>query len=44
MKKHLVAKGHIAMLNDLRDSQVTKLTSLMVDERALAILKRQESR
>jgi len=44
MGKHLLAKAHIAKLNELTESEVTKLTSLMVDETALAILKRQGSR
>jgi hypothetical protein len=44
MGKHLLAKAHIAKLNELTQSEVTKLTSLKVDETALAILKRQGSR
>jgi len=44
MGNHLLAKAHIAKLNELTESEVTKLTSSMVDETALAILKRQESR
>jgi hypothetical protein len=44
MGKHLVAKAHIAKLNELTDSEVTELTSTTVDETALAILKRQGSR
>jgi hypothetical protein len=44
MGKHLLAKAHIAKLNELTDSEVTELTSTMVDETALAILKRQGSR
>jgi hypothetical protein len=41
--KYLVAKGHIAKLNELTESEVTEFTSSMVDEPALAILKRQGS-
>ena len=44
MGKHLLAKAHIAKLNELTESEVTELTSSMVDETALAILKRQGSR
>jgi len=44
MGKHLLAKAHIAKLNELTESEVTELTSLTVDETALAILKRQGSR
>jgi hypothetical protein len=44
MGKHLLAKAHIARLNELTESQVTELTSSTVDETALAILKRQGSR
>jgi len=44
MGKHLLAKAHIAKLNELTESEVTELTSSTVDESALAILKRQESR
>jgi len=44
MGKHLLAKAHIAKLNNLTESEVTELTSLTVDEKALAILKRQRSR
>jgi len=43
MGKHLLAKAHIAKLNELTESEVTELTSTMVDETALAILKRQGS-
>ena len=43
MGKHLLSKGYIARLNELTESEVTKLTSSMVDEMALAILKRQGS-
>jgi hypothetical protein len=44
MGKHLLAKAHIAKLNELTESDVTELTSSTVDETALAILKRQGSR
>jgi hypothetical protein len=44
MGKHLLAKVHIAKLNKLTVSEVTELTSSMVDETALAILKRKGSR
>jgi hypothetical protein len=44
MGKQLVAKVHIARLNQLTESVATELTSLTADEIALAILKRQESR
>jgi len=44
MGKHLLAKAHIAKLNELTESEVTELTSSKVDETALAILKRQGSR
>jgi len=44
MGKHLLTNAHIAKLNELTESEVTKLTSTMVDETALAILKRQRSR
>jgi hypothetical protein len=43
MGKHMLANAHIAMLNELTVSEVTELTSSMVDETALAILKRQGS-
>jgi len=39
----LAAKAHIAKLNQLTESEVTELTSSMVDETALAIMKRQGS-
>jgi len=42
--KHLLAKGHIAKLNELTESKVTELTSSTLDETAFAILKRQGSR
>ena len=41
--KHLHAKAHIAKLNRLTESEVTKLTSSAVDNTASAILKRQGS-
>jgi len=44
MGKHLLAKAHIAKLNELTESEVTELTSLTVDETALSILTRQGSR
>jgi len=44
MGKHLLAEAHIAKLNEITESEVTELTSSMVDETALAILKRQGSR
>jgi hypothetical protein len=43
MGKHLMAKVHIAMLNDFTESAVTELTSSIVDETALVILKRKRS-
>ena len=43
MGKHLLAKAHIAKLNQLTESEVTELTSSTVDETAYVILKRQES-
>jgi len=44
MGKHLLAKAHIAKLNELTESEVTELTGSTVGETALAILKRQGSR
>jgi len=44
MGRHLLAKAHIAKLNELTESEITELTSSTVDETALAILKRQGSR
>jgi len=44
MEKHLLAKAHIANLNESTESEIAEFTSLMVDEAALAILKRQGSR
>ena len=43
MVKYLMAKAHIAKLNRLTESEVTELTSLKIDETALAILKMQGS-
>jgi len=43
MGNHLLAKAHIAKLNELTESEVTELTRSTVDETALAILKRQGS-
>jgi len=44
MGKHLPAKAHIGKLNELTVSDVTKLTSSMVGETALGILRREGSR
>jgi len=44
MGKQLLAKAHIAKLNELTESEVTELTCLRVDETAFAILRRQGSR
>jgi len=44
IRKQLLAKAHIAKLNEWTESEVTELTSSTVDETALAILKRQGSR
>jgi hypothetical protein len=44
MGKHLLVKAHIAKLNELTVSELTEWTSSIVDESALAILKRQGSR
>jgi len=44
MGKHLLAKAHIAKLNELTESEVTELTSSTVDQTELAILNRQRSR
>lgn len=41
---HWLAKGHIAMLNQLPELEVTELTSLTVNETALAQLQQQRSR
>jgi len=43
MGKHLLAQAHITKLKELTESEVTELTCSMVDETALAILKRQGS-
>jgi hypothetical protein len=43
MGKHLLAKSHIANLNELTLSEVTKFASSTVDEIDLAILKWQGS-
>jgi hypothetical protein len=44
MRKHWLAKAHIAKFNELTNIDVTELNSLTVDETALVILKRQGSR
>jgi hypothetical protein len=44
MGKHLLAKAHIAKLNELTESEDTELNSSTVDETAVAMLKRQASR
>jgi len=44
MGKHLLAKAHIAKFNELTESEVTELSSSMVDETALAILEWQGTR
>jgi len=44
MVKHLLAKAHIAKWEELTQSEVTELTSSVVDETALPILTRQWSR
>jgi len=44
MGKQLLAKSHIAKLDNLTELEATQLTISMVDETALAILKRQGSR
>jgi len=43
MGKHLLTKAHIAKWNELTESEVTKLTSSIVDETVLAMLERQGS-
>jgi len=43
MGKHLLAKAHIAKLNELTQWEVADLTSSTVDETALVILRRQGS-
>src|SRR5882757_4789689 len=40
MGKHLLANGHITKLNQLTETEVPELTSSMVVETAVAILKR----
>jgi len=44
MGKHLLAKAHITKLNELTEPEVTTLTSSMVEETALDILKSKVSR
>jgi len=44
MAKYLLAKAHIAKLNQITESEGSALTSSTVDETVLAILKRQGSR
>jgi hypothetical protein len=44
MGNHLLAKAHIAKLNDLTETEATELTSSTIDVTGLAILKRQGSR
>jgi len=44
MGKYLVAKGHIAKLNELTESEVTELSTSKVDEKAWAILEMQGRR
>ena len=44
MGKHLLAKAHIPKLDESTESEVTELTSSMVDDTALAIMKGQGSR
>jgi len=43
MGKRLLAKVHIAKLNELTESEFTEWTSSMVKETALVILRRQGS-
>jgi len=43
MRKHLLAKAHLAKLNELTESEVTEMTSSTVEETALAFPKRQRS-
>jgi len=43
MGNHLLAKAHIAKLNELTESEVSGLTKSTVDETALVILTRQGS-
>jgi len=44
MGKHLLTKARIAKLNELTESEVTKLTCSTVDETALANLQKEGSR
>jgi len=44
MGKHFLAKAHITKWNELSESEVTELTSSMVNETALPIPKRQGCR
>ena len=44
MRKHVLAKAHIAKLNEITESDVSELTTTTIDETALAILKRQGCR
>ena len=44
MGKYLLPKVHIAKLNKLTESEVSKLKSTTIDKTALAILKRESSR
>ena len=44
MVKHLLAKAHIARLNELTESEVAEMTLSTINETAFAILKRQGSR
>jgi len=44
MGKHFLAKAHIAKLNELTESEVTKFISSTVYEKAWPILKSQGSR
>jgi len=44
MGKQLLAKAHIAKLNELTELEVSELITTTIDETALAILKRQGSR
>jgi len=44
MEQYLLAKADITKVNQVTELEVTELTSLTVDETALAIMKRQRSR
>jgi len=44
MGNHLLAKAHLAKLNELTQSEVSELTNSTVDETALAVLNQQGSR